>query len=253
MLKVSLVQAKIKWHDPEHNLIHYDQLVSTIAEADLIVLPEMWVSGFTMMAHRYYESQGPALDLMKKWSQEKQATIIGSLITKIGESYYNRMYVVSEGALLHTYDKKHLFAFAGEDRIFKAGTDHLLCDIEGWKLNVQICYDLRFPVWARNTQAYDLLIYSANWPNQRIEAWQTLLKARAIENQSYVVGVNCFGKDVWENSYAGHSAAISYDGSMISTIADKEGVVDVLLDKEALVNFRNKLPFLKDQDLFKFQ
>lgn len=249
-LKVSLVQAQIQWHDPAVNLSHFETLVSSISDADLIILPEMWASGFTMLAHKYYEATIEAVELMKKWSTERSAVVVGSLITKVEEKYFNRLYVVSEGMVKFTYDKKHLFAFAGEDRIFTSGSKQINFKIKDWVLNPQICYDLRFPVWLRNTTGYDILIFSANWPNKRIAAWDALLKARAIENQAYVLGVNCFGADAWKNNYDGHSAIVNYDGTVLETLKGKEGILQATLDLQSLKDYRKELPFLKDQDGF---
>lgn len=249
-LKVTLFQSQITWHELQTNLEHFDEQIHQISDTDLIVLPEMWVSGFSMLAHRYYDSQVDALALMQKWSLDKQACVVGSLITKVGEKYFNRLYVVQEGEVSCTYDKKHLFAFAGEDRVFTAGSEHVSFKLKEWTINPLICYDLRFPVWVRNRSGYDILIFSANWPDKRINAWRTLLKARAIENQAYVLGVNCFGIDAWKNKYSGHSAIIGYDGEIIETIYDKEGFISAELDLTALKKFREDLPFLKDQDNF---
>jgi len=250
-LKSSIVQPKITWHQPNENFKHTAELINSINETDLILLPEMWASGFTMKAHEYYKNTDAAIDLMKKWSQEKEACIIGSLITKVKDDYYNRLYVVDEGKVKQTYDKKHLFAFSGEDRFYKAGNQKCIYNYKEWSLCLNVCYDLRFPVWLRNTEDYDVLIFCANWPDKRIEAWDTLLKARSIENQCYVLGANCHGKDIWNNSYAGHSAHYGYDGQQLTYLENQSGVIQFELGKTPLDKFRSDLPFLKDRDAFK--
>jgi len=250
VLKVSLVQSKIEWHNPDKNFRSLDSLVYTIEETDLIILPEMWATGFTMKAHNYHSFTAEALEYMKKWAKQKDATIAGSLICKEGEKYYNRLYVIEPNAVEKHYDKKHLFGYAGEDRIYSPGKDQLIFELNGFKIKAQVCYDLRFPVWARNQEDYDVLFYCSNWPDQRLNAWKTLLKARAIENQCFVLGVNCFGKDVWDNTYSGHSAIISYDGTTIEKLKGREDVIQAELSFASLKKFRENLPFLKDRDRF---
>ncbi len=250
-MKISSIQAEIKWHKVEENLQHFSNIISSIEETDIIVLPEMWSTGFTMKAHLYYSYASQAIDLMKKWSLEKSSLLIGSLIVKENGNFLNRLFLIKDGQLDNYYDKKHLFAYAGEDRFYANGAKRLIYEYKGWRINPQICYDLRFPVWCRNSDDYDLLIFSANWPNKRIDAWDTLLKARAIENQCYVVGVNCFGEDIWDNNYSGHSATISFDGSVLDELKDREGHFTVDISKQTLNDFRADLPFLKDRDNFK--
>ena len=249
-LSVHLLQLPIKWHDPKTNFESANEQVQAMEKCDLIVLPEMWSSGFTMFAHKFHQYTQEAIDLMKAWSQLHDACIVGSLITKVEENYYNRLYIVEDGKVAATYDKKHLFAFSGEDRYFQGGEQRLIYTYKEWRLCLNVCYDLRFPVWCRNTDDYDILLFSANWPDKRIAAWNTLLRARAIENQCYVIGVNCYGEDTWHNTYAGHSALISYDGSDIMTLEGKGGVISSEILKSDLSHFRKALPFLKDRDSF---
>lgn len=249
-LTLSLVQSSTRWHDPEANFKNCDKLVDTVSHSDFILLPEMWSTGYTMQAHKFHNSADEAVDLMQNWSKTKEAVVAGSIIVKDGDSYYNRLYVVEKGEVIQTYDKKHLFGFAGEDRIYESGNSQLFFDIKGWKVCGNICYDLRFPVWARNASNYDLLFYVANWPNPRLVAWDTLLKARAIENQAYVVGVNCCGKDAWDNEYDGHSAAYDSFGTIITDEMNGEGVTSCIITKEHLKTARDKFPFLKDRDSF---
>lgn len=250
-LHLSLVQGHLVWHKPEKNFLHFSNLISLIDKTDVIILPEMWASGFTMRAHIYHEYADKALQLMKDWSIKHKALIIGSLIVKVDENYRNRSYVVEDGQVAGFYDKRHLFGYAGEDRFFECGDQKFVYDYKGWRICPLICYDLRFPEWCRNQEDYDLLIFSANWPDKRIAAWDNLLKARAIENQCYVAGVNCTGKDIWDNNYVGHSAIISYSGETFQQLKGEEGLLSESINKSDMIAFRNKLPFLKDQDKFK--
>ena len=252
-IKVSLVQSHITWHSPEENFKSVSEHINAISDSDLIILPEMWSSGFTMKAHQFYRHTTEALELMKNWSLTKSAIIIGSLITKVDDDYFNRAYVVAKGEVIDTYDKAHLFAFSGEDRFYKSGQKSCVFAFKNWKVCLNICYDLRFPVWSRNTTDYDVLIYCANWPDKRIEAWDTLLRARAIENQSYVIGVNCFGVDAWKNTYSGHSAIIAYDGKTDQVLKGNCGVLESKLSKTKLMEFRDKFPFLRDRDEFQLK
>lgn len=249
-LKVSLVQAHLQWHDPMANFKHIDLILKDCMDSDLIVLPEMWSSGFTMKAHEYYKQTDEAIDLMKQWSQECQALIVGSLITKVGENYYNRLYAILENEISATYDKKHLFAFSGEDRYYTSGNERKIIEYKSWRICLNICYDLRFPVWCRNDNDYDVLLFTANWPNKRIDAWRSLLKARAIENQSYVIGCNCFGTDAWKNDYSGFSGFYDYSGKKLLELSDKSGVLTEEFSQESLSDFRGNFPFLGDRDAF---
>jgi len=251
-LKVAIVQPKITWHDPKVNFQNTERLLTLIVDTDLILLPEMWSSGYTMQAHKYAADTNEAIEKMQNWASVKDALLVGSLIVQEEGSFYNRFYAVSKNGVEHSYDKKHLFGYAGEDRIYQAGKNQLIYDLKGWKICANICYDLRFPVWSRNTTEYDVLLYVANWPNPRLNAWDTLLKARAIENQSYVLGCNCFGEDPWKNKYSGHSAALDSFGSPLTDVINKEGVIKAILEKDHLEQARSKFPFLKDRDAFRF-
>lgn len=247
-MKIALVQARIHWHNPEKNFKSVGQLIEKVESADLIILPETWASGFTMKAHIYHEDSLKALGLMKKWSKEKDAAVAGSLIIKEGEDFYNRLFIVKDGKEVAVYDKKHLFAFAGEDRFYKPGEEKVIFNLDGWVLCPQICYDLRFPAWCRNSEDYDIMFVSANWPNQRIDSWEALLKARAIENQCYVIGVNCVGEDVFKNKFDGYTSAYSYDGEIIDKVIAREDVMNIEINKQAMMVYRERFPFLKDRD-----
>ncbi len=251
-LSIALVQAQISWHKVNENLEHISKLVSQINDADIIILPEMWSTGFTMMAHRYTEYTPQAIGLMQEWATQQDAIIIGSLMTKQEDKCYNRLYCVGPDGVIETYDKRHLFAFAGEDRSFSGGSIRKEIEIKGFRLRLQVCYDLRFPVWSRNDSDYDILIYVANWPDKRIDAWQTLLKARAIENQAYVIGCNCVGEDLWSNTYSGRSAILAPDGLSLAT-AEGETILHSTLSMTELQAFRTKFPFLRDRDSFSLE
>ena len=253
-LKVSLVQGAITWHNPESNYLNFDKQIAELnKDVQLIVLPEMWTTGYTMQAHKMYEHADHALQKMQKWAKQNQATVIGSIIVKDNENYYNRLYVVNSEGVQATYDKRHLFAFAGEDRFYSAGKEQLIYELGEWRIALNICYDLRFPVWTRNKGDYDILVFCANWPDQRITAWNTLLRARAIENQAYVLGVNCYGKDIWGNSYSGHSAIISPVGEDLETLAGQANNISSKLSMQKLKEVRTKFPFLKDRDSFRLE
>jgi len=253
-LNVALLQSLTTWHNPDENLKFISSQINRLQEdVDLIVLPEMWLTGFTMKAHQFWSVTENGVEAMKQWSMNCKATIVGSLITKVGEEYYNRAYVVSHGKVETTYDKKHLFAFSGEDRFFHAGKEKCIFTINEIRICLNVCYDLRFPVWSRNDDAYDVLIYCANWPEKRISAWDVLLKARAIENQSYVLGVNCTGEDAWHNLYTGHSSVVNFDGENLEYLEGGPGVLMHTLSLTDLQVFRKKFPFLKDRDQFELK
>lgn len=247
-LKVHLVQAHIRWHKPDTNLQHFNGIMQRIGESDLIVLPEMWNTGFTMKAQLYFQYADKAIESMCDWSLKIGAAVCGSLIVRNGEDYFNRFVFVSGGIVTGSYDKRHLFAYSGEDKPFTAGTEKLIIDYRGWRICPNICYDLRFPVWSRNYEDYDILIYSANWPDTREVAWTSLLRARAIENQAYVLGVNCFGTDAWHNSYKGNSRAFAYDGEQLHVDKEGEALIPLTLEKEKLSQFRKDFPFLLQRD-----
>ncbi len=253
-LSVALLQSFTSWHNPQANIISIqDQLNQLNSRADIIILPEMWLTGFTMKAHQFCRDLDLGLNAMIKWSTDFKSAIIGSLITKVDDAYYNRAYVISNGEIIHSYDKKHLFAFSGEDRFYNSGNKKCIFEFNNWKICLNVCYDLRFPVWSRNIDDYDILIYCANWPDKRISAWDTLLKARAIENQCYVLGVNCTGEDAWHNTYAGHSSIVNFDGDNLELLKGRSGILTYKLNLDELQEFRNKFPFLKDRDTFELQ
>ncbi len=252
-LKVTLIQSHLHWENPVANRAHFSELFDSIKEnTDLIVLPEMFTTGFTMNAEAVAESQeGTTVLWMKAQAKKHKAAITGSLIIKDDGHFYNRLFFVRPDGVFDTYDKKHTFTLAGEHKTFKAGNTLRQIEYKGWKIRPLICYDLRFPVWARNTDAYDALIYVANWPDRRVAAWDALLKARAIENMAYCIGVNRTGLDGNGHQYTGHSAAYDVLGAHVSTKAlEKEFVNTITLSKSHIIKNRQHLQFLNDADHF---
>lgn len=241
------------WENPSQNRLNFLNKIDSITQpVDIIVLPEMFTSGFTMNPKDVAETmQGETVSWIKSIASKKQAAITGSLIIKENDNYYNRLLFVHPNGEINSYDKRHTFTLAGEDKVYTAGTKKLIVAFKGWSICPLICYDLRFPVWARNTENYEVLIYVANWPKPRVNAWDALLKARAIENMSYCIGVNRVGLDANNHEYSGHSAAYDVLGNRLDTTPfDKEAISIVTLDKTELENYRNKLNFLNDKDEF---
>ncbi len=221
-------------------------------EVDLIVLPEMFSSGFTMNPKAVAETMnGETIAWLQHLAKAKDCAITGSLVIEENGKYYNRLVFVYPNGELKTYDKRHLFTLAGEDKVYTAGKEKLIIEYKGFRICPLICYDLRFPVFARNVEDYDVLIYVANWPKPRINAWDILLKARAVENMSYAIGVNRIGMDENELEYVGHSQAVDFLGNYLLEAQETDGVFIVELDKEKLLETRSKLAFLKDKDSFK--
>lgn len=252
-LKIALIQANLAWENPIQNRINFLEKINTVSEAvDLIILPEMFTSGFTMNAEKIAETMdGKTVTWLKKIAQEKDAAITGSIVIKAHGDYFNRCFFVEPDGTISTYDKRHTFTLAGEDKVYRAGKTKTIINYKGWKICPLICYDLRFPVWARNVENYDLLLYVANWPKARINAWDALLKARAIENMAYCIGVNRVGLDGNNYEYPGHSAAYDILGNRIDSISeDKETINIVVLEKNTIKKYREKLNFLNDKDDF---
>ena len=252
-LEVALVQTHLFWEDPQRNRENIEEKINTISpEVDLIVLPEMFTSGFTMNATTVAEDMdGKTINWLKSVAKTKNSAITGSLVITENNKYYNRLvFVKPNGELIH-YDKRHTFTLAGEHKVYTAGTKRTIIDYLGWKICPLICYDLRFPVWARNTDNYDLLLYVANWPKPRINAWDALLEARAIENMCYCVGVNRIGVDGLDVEYPGHSGAYDVLGYKLDTIKPDTEVIEIIkLDKTKISKYRSKLNFLDDKDEF---
>ncbi len=251
-LKVSLIQTELTWENAEVNRAHFDRKIADIKETDLIILPEMFTTGFSMQPKHLAElPEGPTLLWMQHWAKLKNAVIIGSLIVTENDKYFNRLYVVfPDGKSLH-YDKRHLFSFAGEDHAYSAGIEKLVFTYKSWKICPLVCYDLRFPVWARNTEVYDVLLYVANWPAVRISSWDILLRGRSVENICYTIGLNRIGTDPNGNTYNGHSAVYSPLGNKLSQNDWESDFVETLqLSAEELCKTRQQFPFLDDRDQF---
>jgi omega-amidase len=255
-LRVTVVQTELTWHDAPANRARFERLMLPLAgQTDLIVLPEMFTTGFTMATDEVAEpADGPSTQWLRKMAAQINATITGSLVTSDGGRYFNRLIWMRPDGTLANYDKRHLFRMAREQEHFAAGQDRLIVAIDGWKICPLVCYDLRFPVWSRNrmgTEAgYDVLVYVANWPDRRRYAWQTLLRARAIENLSYCIGVNRVGKDAKGLDYAGDSAVIDFMGQPLVEKSQAEFVATVSLDRAELDAFRAKFPAHLDADGF---
>jgi predicted amidohydrolase len=212
----------------------------------------MFTTGFTMNAETVAETMdGKSIAWMKAQAEKLDAAIMGSLIIKEDNKFFNRMIFTFPDGFIVTYDKRHTFSLAGEDKVFSAGKEKVIVEYKGWKICPLICYDLRFPVWSRNTAEYDVVVYVANWPKPRIAAWDALLKARAIENMSYAIGVNRIGIDDKQNEYCGHSAIYDVLGNNITPIRPNKEQTEILtLEKKHITYYRDKLKFLNDKDTF---
>jgi omega-amidase len=251
-MKIALFQTKLAWEQPEINRNFIEEyFINEEASFDLFILPEMFTTGFTMNPKNVAETKsGTTISWMKKLSQLKNCAITGSLILQEDDNYYNSMVFVTPNDEVFFYNKRHLFTLAGEDKMYKKGTEKVIAPYKNWKICLQVCYDLRFPVFARNLENYDLLIYVANWPKPRIAAWDTLLKARAIENMSYTIGVNRIGTDANQLEYPGHSTVIDFLGNTLLDCHAELGVFICEIDYKAQQETRSKLNFLNDKDEF---
>lgn len=251
-LKITLVQSDLFWEDRTSNLEMFARKFQNIQEpTDLIILPEMFSTGFSMHAEKLAESpDGETFQWMVLQAQNLNTALTGSFIVKENRNYYNRLFFVFPDGSFKKYDKRHTFTYAKENESYSAGESRLLIDYKGWRICPLICYDLRFPVWSRNTDDYDILIYIANWPEARTVAWNTLLRARAIENMAYCVGVNRVGRDGNDHHYVGHSAIFDALGAQISPSAFDEFIQTVTLDHEKLIAARKRFGFLNDRDSF---
>jgi predicted amidohydrolase len=256
-LLVTVIQTTLHWEDKAANLQMLEEKIKSIGQkTELVVLPEMFSTGFSMKPEQLAETmEGDTVQWMKRVSAETKLILTGSVIIQENNNYYNRLIWMLPNGQFGVYDKRHRFAFAGEDKHYTAGNKRLIASVKGWKINLQVCYDLRFPVWARQQSQpegseYDVLIYVANWPERRSLAWKTLLQARAIENQCYVIGVNRVGNDGNNIYHSGDSMIIDPMGEILYHKKDEEDVFTISLDKKHLETIREKLPFLKDADGF---
>ncbi|MCF8230604.1 MAG: amidohydrolase [Bacteroidales bacterium] len=260
-LTVTLFQADLVWEDPDANKEKFSRKIANLKTSpDLIVLPEMFNTGFSVEPHKVAEPvNGPTVRWMHEQAESKNAVVTGSLIVKDGDDYFNRLIWMQPNGFYLTYDKRHLFRMGGEHKRFTGGKEPLLVTLKDWRIRPLICYDLRFPVWSKNVfnedrYDYDLLIYVANWPHSRVHVWKTLLHARAIENQAYVAGVNRVGEDGNNLTYSGGTRVIDAKGDLWNIVADnEEGSVTQTLSHQKLADFRDKFKVGLDWDIFEIK
>lgn len=252
-MKIGMLQWDLTWQDPSANRDYISEFLKNNPAPELLILPEMFSTGFSMNAASLAESMsGPTVAFLSENAARYSTIIAGSLIIEENNSYFNRfIFAFPDGSIQH-YSKHHLFTLSGEDQSYKPGSEIPQLSVYSWKVCPQICYDLRFPEWARAALPFDLLIYTASWPEKRVEAWSALLKARAIENQCYVIGVNRVGLDGNGLLYNGRSAVIQFDGEPLIQASAEAGYFEVTLDKLAQDSFRKSLPFLQDRDPITF-
>jgi omega-amidase len=250
-IKICIIQADIIWQNSPANIKKFSRMIDSAGHVDIIILPEMFTTGFSMQPENLKESMdGESVSWMKKTAKENDACITGSIIIEEDGNIYNRcIWVFPEGKIEY-YDKRHLFTMSGEQMHYSPGNRKLLVEYKGWRFFPLICYDLRFPAWSRNTQNYDLLLYMANWPAPRHYVWKKLLPARAIENQSYCIGVNRVGEDGYGLNYLGDSALIDPKGDC-TFLGDKEMIKIFQISYSELHDFRREFPVLEDRDEFK--
>ncbi|RMG82350.1 MAG: amidohydrolase [Bacteroidetes bacterium] len=255
VLIVTVFQSNLIWEDPPANRKMFSEKIDRLAEpTDLIILPEMFTTGFSMNARKLAETMdGESVQWMRRYAKKKKAMVMGSLIIEEDGQFFNRLIAMRPDGSLSFYDKRHLFTLAGEHAHYRKGTRRLILDYKGWKICPLICYDLRFPVWSRNTEDYDLLIYVANWPVKRSHHWKSLLRARAIENQSYTIGVNRCGEDAGGYYYSGDTSVIDFGGNIHFQVAHTEAAFTTSLSLEKQTAFRKRLDFLPDRDNFEIK
>lgn len=254
VLYVGGLQLNLRWESPAENRKMIESFCADNPfSGDVLILPEMFSTGFTMNPGPYAEDmEGPTIKWMRESAQKWNTLIMGSIIIRVASGYRNRFLAVGPEGILAHYDKRHPFSMSGEDQHYEAGEEKVVFSYKGWRICPMICYDLRFPVWSRNIgvrkgeELYDLLIYVANWPEKRVGHWETLLQARAIENQSYVIGVNRVGTDGYKLRYSGNSVIVDSLGEIVDKKTEVEGRVESTLHMDHLKKVRNKLPFLAD-------
>lgn len=249
-LIISGLNLNITWKNKNANFKQIEIAFKEIS-ADLFILPEMFSTGFYMKPQEIADRSEETLEWMKKYAAEKNTAVCGSASVVDNDRYLNRLYFVEPSGNYSFYDKKHLFSYSGEDNTYRAGKERVIVNYKGWRILMQVCYDLRFPVFSRNNDDYDAILYVANWPKSRIDAWQTLLKARAIENQAYVFGLNRIGIDGNNLEYPESSYCFFADGTVISTTSND--IVTAQFEIEILQEFRTKFPFLSDRDEFELK
>jgi len=255
-LRISLCQTDCFWQDASANRNHLEKKIEALnsSTTDLIILPEMFSTGFSMESEKLAESMtGPSIGWMQNLSNQLDLALTGSLIIEEIGHFYNRLVWLEPGmSSPKIYDKKHLFSLANEHKHYHPGTQKLILEYKSWKIALFICYDLRFPVWSRNVEGVDLMIYVANWPNKRSFAWKSLLPARAIENQCYVAGVNRIGMDANQILYSGDSAVYDFEGRQIMDLGSQDAIQTIELNQNELRVYQRAYPFLKDADRFHF-
>jgi len=251
-LNIAVIQSELVWQDARVNCEYFSECFSKLRAIDLVVLPEMFNTGFSMQSAQIAETMsGPTVRWMQQQAQCYQLAIAGSLAINTELGVMNRLVFVHPDGRIEHYDKKHLFRMAGEHQHYAAGSARSVVLYKGFRLNLQICYDLRFPVFARNQGDYDVLIYVANWPEQRRRIWSTLLAARAMENQAFVLGCNRVGQDGNQFSYSGHSVVLNYLGEPLAELpAGQSGVITATLHLGDLQQFRQQFPVALDADAF---
>jgi predicted amidohydrolase len=250
-LNISLIQISLVWQEPQANRDNFEAHIQSLPETDLVVLPEMFTTGFTMESEKLAEDMdGPSVTWMAELASSRQAVITGSLIIRTERGYVNRLVWMQPDGSYETYDKRHLFRLANEQEHYVQGYESPIFELKSWRIMPQICYDLRFPVWSRNTQNYDLLVNVANWPGKRKYAWQTLLRARAIENVCYVAAVNRIGRDGNGYDHSGDSVLLDFRGEELLRESDRELIATCQLNKSDLLEFRQSFPVHLDRDNF---
>jgi omega-amidase len=254
-LRVTLVQSELAWEAPLENCRHFAELLKPLAHhnpvTDLVILPEMFSTGFSMASKKLAESMtGPTVTWMREQASSLNSTLCGSVIIEADGRYYNRFIWMPPNGVVEYYDKKHLFRMSAENENYIAGTARLVVTLNDFRICLQVCYDLRFPVWSRNNGDYDLLLYVANWPAARRQHWRSLLRARAIENLSYVIGVNRVGVDGAGIDYAGDSLAIDFNGLDLTDMGGEKGLASIQLERPALDDYRQRFPAWRDADDF---
>lgn len=252
VLKISTIQTNLYWESIDANLHQLAKKIAALKNStDIIVLPEMFSTGFSMTPAKFAEKpKGKTFEWLQQQAALTNAVITGSYIVKEKGNYFNRLIWMFPDGRFQSYDKKHLFSLSDEPKHYTAGNKKLIVNYKGWKICPLICYDLRFPVWSRNIENYDLLIYVANWPEKRAHHWRSLLMARAIENQVYTVGVNRVGADGNNFSHSGDTSVIDYAGKIVLHTAQVENITTLELDYKEQQNFRNRFQFLADKDAF---
>ncbi len=250
-LTVALVQTDLAWESPEENLDHFNELIDAGINADLLILPEMFSTGFSMASAELAEKMdGPTVSWMQDKAKSLNSTLCGSLIIEEDGSYFNRFIWMQADGVLQHYDKRHLFRMSTENENYSSGNTKLVVELNGFRVCPQVCYDLRFPVWSRNDSDFDLLLYVANWPSARRDHWNALLQARAIENLCYVVAVNRIGVDGNNVDYSGDSVVIDYNGVTRLQMNSDDGISTFRLDRHSLVEYRDKFPAYLDADKY---